>query len=133
MKKSILLLLPFCLLFLHSCKSDTSSCSSVSGYEVVNMESALDDTPEKYLTVKCPKEKRALGAGWSVEDSTSAILDGSATYFQPSYDGTSWLVIAKKNSQFARNWKLRVRCICADVCPDKAFKEYRRPNIDTGK
>jgi len=123
----------FLCILINGCKNDNSNCSPVGGYEIKVVESNLDDVAFKQVTVDCPKDKRALGAGWSVVDSTNAILDGSATFFQPSFDGKSWMVNAKNNSGFARNWKLRVSCICADVCPDKAFKEYQRPNEDSAK
>ena len=87
----------------------------ISGYEVVVGETAVNNTPTKQLQVNCPTGKKALGAGWSVLDPTSAILDGRATYFEPAFDGSHWLVNAQNNSAFAPNWKLRVRVICAVV------------------
>ena len=123
----------FVLFFLIGCKNNQNNCAPVSGYEIVTVESDLNDNASKQLNVKCPKDKRVLGAGWAVLDSTNAILDGTATYNLPSFDGTSWLINAKNNSTFAKNWKLKVSCICADVCADKAFKEYKRPNTDSAK
>ena len=87
----------------------------VSGYEVVVGETAVNNTAVKQLRVDCPVGKKALGAGWSVLDSTSAILEGQATYSEPAFDGSHWLVNAKNNSAFAPNWKLRLRVICASV------------------
>jgi len=89
--------------------------SGVSGYEVVVGETAADSAPLKQLRVDCPDGKKTLGAGWSVLDSTSAILEGQATYFEPAFDGSHWLVNAKNNSSFATDWKLRLRVICASV------------------
>ena len=95
---------------------DCSECpAGITGYEIVAGETALDASVTKQLRVDCPEGKRMLGAGWSVLDSTSAILDGISTYSEPSYDGTHWLVNARKNSTFATDWKLRMRCVCADV------------------
>jgi len=95
---------------------DCSACpAGITGYEIVVGETALDASVTKQLRVDCPEGKRMLGAGWSVLDSTSAILDGISTYSEPSYDGTHWLVNARKNSTFAADWKLRMRCICANV------------------
>jgi hypothetical protein len=94
----------------------TSNCAAVSGYEIVVAETPVNSDATKQLEIKCPGNKRAIGAGWSVEDPTSAILEGEATYFQPGYDGKSWLVNAKNKSTFAPNWKLKVMCICADIC-----------------
>ena len=85
----------------------------ISGYEVVVGETAVNNTSTKQLQVNCPTGKKALGAGWSVLDPTSAILDGRATYFEPAFDGSHWLVNAQNNSAFAPTWKLRVRVICA--------------------
>jgi len=87
----------------------------LSGYEIVVGESVLDATPSKQLQVDCPTGKRATGAGWSVLDSTAAILEGRATYFQPAFDGSHWLVNAANDSGFEANWKLRMRVICVDV------------------
>ena len=87
----------------------------VSGYEVVVGETPVDATVTKQLQVDCPEGKKALGAGWSVLDPTDAILDGRATYFQPAFDGSHWLVNAQNRSTFQPDWKLRVRVICAVV------------------
>jgi hypothetical protein len=88
---------------------------SVSGYEVVVGETAVDSSADKQLQVDCPDGKLATGAGWSVLDSTGAILQGRATYFQPAFDGSHWLVNATNDSTFEANWKLRVRVICINV------------------
>jgi hypothetical protein len=87
----------------------------VSGYQVVVGQTALDATVSKQLRVDCPAGRRALGAGWAVVDSTGAILEGQATYFEPAPDGSHWLTNARNLSGFARNWRLRVRVICADA------------------
>ena len=87
----------------------------VMNYEVVVGETAVNATANKQLQVDCPDGKKALGAGWSVLDPTGAILDGRATYFQPAFDGSHWLVNAQNKSTFAPEWKLRVRVICANV------------------
>jgi hypothetical protein len=50
-----------------------------------------------------------------VLDSTSSILDGSATYSAPSWDGASWTVNARNLSTYASTWKLRVRVLCASA------------------
>ncbi|HTP97968.1 MAG TPA: hypothetical protein VMN56_01500 [Casimicrobiaceae bacterium] len=94
-----------------------AGCATVPGYQVVVAETALDNSPSKQLQVSCPAGKRALGAGWGVLDSTSAILEGQATYFEPAYDGASWLTNAKNLSAFSPQWKLQVRVICANVQP----------------
>ena len=87
----------------------------IADYEVVVGETPVDATATKQLQVDCPEGKLALGAGWSVLDPTGAILDGRATYFQPAFDGSHWLVNAQNRSAFAPDWKLRVRVICASV------------------
>lgn len=87
----------------------------IAAYEVVIGETAVNSVAQKQLRVNCPEGKKALGAGWSVLDSTSAILDGRATYFEPAFDGSHWLVNAQNKSIFAPAWKLRVRVICANV------------------
>lgn len=92
-----------------------AGASGVSGYEVVVGETAVDSTVSKQIRVDCPAGKKALGAGWSVLDPTSAILEGEATYSEPAFDGSHWLTNAKNHSAFARNWKLRLRVICASV------------------
>ena len=92
-----------------------AGCASIQGYQVVVGETPVDATAVKQLRVDCPPGKRALGAGWSVLDSTSAILEGEATYFEPAYDGSHWLANAKNNSAFAPQWKLRLRVVCANA------------------
>jgi hypothetical protein len=92
-----------------------TACAGIQGYEVVVGQTATDNTPLKQLRVNCPEGKKALGAGWSVLDPTDAILEGNATYFEPSYDGSHWLTNAQNRSGFAPQWKLRVRLICATV------------------
>lgn len=87
----------------------------VTEYEVVVDETPVNTTPTKQLQVDCPADKKALGAGWSVLDPTGAILDGRATYFQPAFDGSHWLVNAQNQSAFSPDWKLRLRVICAKV------------------
>jgi len=89
----------------------------VSGYQIVVAESPVNSAVSKQVSDTCPTGKKALGAGWGVLDSTSAILDGSATYFEPSINAAGWLVNARNNSAFAHVWKLRVRLICAVVGP----------------
>ena len=59
--------------------------------------------------------KQALGAGWSVLDATGAILEGRATYFEPTYNASGWMVNAEKISTFASNWKLRLRVVCGSI------------------
>jgi len=89
----------------------------VSGYQVVLTESPLATTTTKQVQSVCPTGKKAIGAGWGVVDSTNAILDGTATYFEPTFDGSGWLTNARNNSTFAPLWKLQVRMICATVAP----------------
>jgi hypothetical protein len=86
-----------------------------TGYQIVVGETAVNNMVSKQLIVNCPRGKRATGAGWSVLDRTSAILDGQSTYSEPSFDGSSWMVNAKNNSSFSPNWKLRIRLICAVI------------------
>jgi hypothetical protein len=88
--------------------------SGLSDYEVVMEESPLDSLNFRQLIVPCPAGKRALGAGWSVLDPTSAILNGQATAFIPAFDGSSWLVNAQTNGSVP-SWKLRVQVVCARV------------------
>lgn len=81
-------------------------------YSIIVGETIEDSTPSKQLRVDCPEGMRALGAGWSVLYE-GGILEGKATYFEPSYDGKHWLTNAVNESVFATNWKLRVRLICS--------------------
>lgn len=62
------------------------SLRSIAGYEVVVAETPVDSTSEKQLQAYCPDGKKALGAGWSVLDPTSAYLEGAATASEPSYE-----------------------------------------------
>jgi hypothetical protein len=96
-----------------SAQAQFTSETGLACYSIIVGESVLDSEPFKQLRVDCPDGMRALGAGWSVLDETSAILEGQATYFEPSYDGKHWLTNAKNESGFASKWKLRVRLICS--------------------
>ncbi len=89
--------------------------TGISGYEIVVAQSVLDNTASKQLRADCPAGKQAMGAGWSVLDSTDAILEGQATYFEPAFDGSHWLTNARNLSGFAPVWKLRVRLVCAQI------------------
>jgi hypothetical protein len=91
----------------------TPAGATVPGYQVVVGETAVDNSVQKQLKVSCPAGKKALGAGWGVLDPTGAILEGRATYFEPAFDGSHWLVNARNDSSFAPRWKLRVKVTCA--------------------
>ncbi|MEL6364215.1 MAG: hypothetical protein AAFR11_05180 [Pseudomonadota bacterium] len=96
-----------------------AACTTgITGYEVVNEETAVDSTPQKQLIVECPTGKVATGGGWAVLDPTSAILSGRATTNQPAFDGKHWLVNAINESDFSPTWKLKVWAIC--VTPEAA-------------
>ncbi len=95
--------------------SGPAGTAGISGYEIVVAQSALDNTASKQLRADCPAGKQALGAGWSVLDSTDAILEGKVSYFEPAFDGSHWLTNAQNLSSFSPEWKLRVRLVCAHV------------------
>jgi hypothetical protein len=115
MKKSIFIILSYGLVIMMantSCQETSAQTTEEPCYTIIVGETTVDSSPSKQLKVDCPAGMKALGAGWSVLDETSAILEGQATYFEPSYDGTHWLTNAKNESDFASTWKLRVRLIC---------------------
>jgi hypothetical protein len=91
-----------------------SPLQSLPGYSVVSAETPLSTLAMKQLSVACPAGTKVLGAGFGVLDSTSAILDGVATYSAPSWNGASWLTNARKLSGFTNEWKLRVSIVCAN-------------------
>jgi hypothetical protein len=86
-----------------------------TGYEVVAQETSVGSESVKQLQAGCPAGKQALGAGWSVLDATGAILEGRATYFEPTYNASGWMVNAQKISSFASTWKLRLRVVCGST------------------
>lgn len=90
------------------------AASALTGYEVHSAETAVSTVTVQHLDHACPTGKRAVGAGWSVLDATSAILEGAASYFEASFDGASWSVRAKKLSTFTASWKLRSRVVCVN-------------------
>lgn len=110
-------LLLILLLNLTACAEATATSKPLDtlSYEIVVGETVTDNTPVKQLRVDCPAGKVALGAGWSVLDPTDAILDGQVSYFEPAFDGSHWLTNAQNRSEFALEWKLRVRLICAKI------------------
>lgn len=89
--------------------------TSASGHEVVVRETAVGSEPSKQLQASCPAGKKALGAGWAALDPTGATLEGRATYAEPAWDASGWMVNAQKLSSFASTWKLRIRMICASA------------------
>jgi hypothetical protein len=91
-----------------------STTTALAGYEVHVAETAVTTVTTKDLDHQCPSGKRAVGAGWSALDSTSAILEGDATYFEPGFSGASWLVRVRNLSTFSPSWKLRTRLICVN-------------------
>jgi hypothetical protein len=95
-----------------SAQAQFTSETGLPCYSIIVGETTEDSTPIKQLRVDCPEGMRALGAGWSVLNE-GGILEGKATYFEPSYDGKHWLTNAVNESAFAKNWKLRVRLICS--------------------
>lgn len=90
-----------------------NATAQLRGYEIVIEESALTADATKQIKVNCSKKKRAMGSGWAALDATDAILAGVATTDQPAFDGSGWLVNAKNNSSFAKEWKLKVWVTCA--------------------
>ena len=96
----------------NNCEESSAQGINESCYEVIVGESPVNSDATKQLQVDCPGGMKAMGAGWSVLDETGAILDGQATYFQPSFDASHWLTNAKNQSAFESEWKLRVRVIC---------------------
>lgn len=95
--------------------SETRTEQSLTGYRIVTGETRVTPLATKQLSVACPQGTKALGAGWGVLDTTGAILDGVASYFEPSFDGSSWLVNARSTSAFAASWKLRVQVVCGSA------------------
>lgn len=87
--------------------------TTLASYMVVPFETAASTAAFKQLQLSCPVGTKALGAGWGVLDGTDAILDGEALHFEPSYDGSSWLVNATHPS--GGSWKLWGRLVCAST------------------
>jgi hypothetical protein len=96
-------------------ESSTEIRQGLASYQLVTAETAVTPATIKQLSVACPAGTRALGAGWSALDATSAILAGIASHFAPSFDGASWLVNAHNTSGFQPRWKLRVTVVCGSA------------------
>ena len=111
MKKVILI--TFALSSIITLNSCEQANAAIICYSVEVDETSLGDEPSKQLVVACPPGAKALGAGWAVLDETGTTLDGQATYFEPSYDGSYWVVNAKNQSEYVSKWKLRMRVTCA--------------------
>jgi len=95
-----------------SAQTKFTSETGLPCYSIIVGETIEDSSSIKQLRVDCPDGMRALGAGWSVLNE-GGILEGKATYFEPSFDGKHWLTNAVNESAFATTWKLRVRLICS--------------------
>ena len=99
---------------------------ALTGYQIVTVETAVSTLSSKQLVASCPAGTRVFGAGWAVLDSTGAILEGVATYFEPRSDGSGWLMNARNASSFASSWKLQVRLQCG-----AAPAGYEIVNVET--
>ncbi len=97
----------------------------LSSYQLVLEETAVDDTAIKDLEVFCPEGKKALSAGWSVLDETSAILTGRATYFQSQNNGDSYRVVAENDAAYQPYWKLRLRVVCVAIDGPDGISGYQ--------
>lgn len=91
-----------------------STTTALTGYEVRAAETAVTAVATKDLDNQCPSGKRAVGAGWAALDSTSAILEGNVTYFEPGFNGANWLTRVRNLASFSPSWKLRTRLICVN-------------------
>ena len=87
----------------------------ITGYEIVEAETALDSTDFKFKAVDCPAGKEVLGG------SGSAINEqGKVVVYRDEADpnGSHWYAEAMESgSGTTGNWMLRVRAICADARP----------------
>ena len=96
--------------------------SSSARYQVVVQESPVGSEATKQLKVSCPAGRMALAGGWAVLDGTGAILDGNATYSEPTWDAGAWQVNAQNVSAYSATWKLRVRAICGSTDPTFGYE-----------
>jgi len=63
------------------------------------------------LSTPCPAGKVSLGAGWRLRTSTGGLLDGRATTFQPSWNGTTWMT---RTDVAAASYELTTTAVCVD-------------------
>lgn len=88
-----------------------------AGYSIISTQTAPASTLTQQNTVPYPVGKRTLSGGFILFDSTRRqITAGEATYFMPSWDGTSWLVNASVASA-KPSWSLQLYAVCADPAP----------------
>lgn len=77
--------------------------TSPSSYEIVTTDSLSGQ-----VEVACPPDKVTTGGGFGLLDTTGAILDGETTYFEPGWDGRTWLI----NGRGYGSAKLRGFAVC---------------------
>lgn len=88
-----------------------------AGYSIISTQTVPVTTLTQQSTVPCPVGKRTLSGGFILFDNTRRqITAGEATYFMPSWDGTSWLVNASVESA-KPSWSLQLYAVCADPAP----------------
>jgi hypothetical protein len=82
--------------------------------QFVQGHSTADQSPSKQVEVTCPTGAQALGASWTVSDSTAALLNGLNSYFLPSFDGRSWLAMGDVRAA-GPTWRLNLTVACGSV------------------
>ena len=84
----------------------------VSGYQIVNSNTANDSTSVKADSALCPPGKRVIGGGaLTIGGVASVALVSSIA----NPGGGSWLAQAVEVNSFTGSWTLIVRAICATV------------------
>src|SRR5262245_48067841 len=78
---------------------------ALSGYTRIIQETPLDSSLTKDLTVYCPPNTVAYGAGYAALSSTNASYYAVLHAFTPSADGTSWFVRAEGVVRGGTMWK----------------------------
>jgi hypothetical protein len=90
----------------------TAICASQpADYTVVTTATGYTSLSQTQHSLACPAGSVTTGAGFALYDVDGNFQPGEATYFMPSWDGTSWLANAKSSATVP--WSLRLYAVCA--------------------
>lgn len=94
--------------------------AGVSGYEVIQLETAFNSETTKVLNVPCPAGKRALGGGAEVlpvvvggDLRVAPVVITRSVPVPPSYN--AWFATATEITPYSGNWSMIVFVICGNV------------------
>jgi hypothetical protein len=85
------------------------------GYEIVNVQTALDSSSPKETYAVCPLGKRVVGGGNSLLNEAGKVV---VTRSLPTSSAEGWVATAiETGAGTSGSWRLSVRAVCANTGP----------------